>query len=64
MKAKIPGNTVGKFDEAVEYVFGKLDARPKYVVTIVNHMSGVGSKTARHWGADRKDEGQPQSRRP
>ncbi|MEZ0319493.1 MAG: DUF1512 domain-containing protein [Pyrobaculum sp.] len=45
MKAKGPGSTVGKLDEAVEYVFNTLKARPKYIVTVDAALRLEGEKT-------------------
>ncbi|WP_333639070.1 DUF1512 domain-containing protein [Pyrobaculum aerophilum] len=45
IKAKGPGSTVGRLDEAVEYVFQRLDARPKYIVTIDAALRLEGERT-------------------
>ncbi|MFN7106236.1 MAG: DUF1512 family protein, partial [Pyrobaculum sp.] len=45
IKAEGPGSTVGRLDEAVEYVFNKVGAMPKYVVTIDAALRLEGEKT-------------------
>ncbi|MGC8583799.1 MAG: DUF1512 domain-containing protein [Thermoproteus sp.] len=45
VKAKGPGSTVGRPDEGVEYVFEKLGARPKYVITVDAALKLEGEKT-------------------
>lgn len=45
IKAMGPGSTVGRLDEAVEYVFGKLGVRPKYIVTIDAALRLEGERT-------------------
>ncbi|MEM1598356.1 MAG: DUF1512 domain-containing protein [Pyrobaculum sp.] len=45
IKARGPGSTVGKLDEAVEYVFNTLKARPKYIVTVDAALRLEGEKT-------------------
>ncbi|MEM0370393.1 MAG: DUF1512 family protein [Pyrobaculum sp.] len=45
IKAKGPGSTVGRLDEAVNYVFETLQIRPKYIVTIDAALRLEGEKT-------------------
>jgi hypothetical protein len=45
IKAEGPGSTVGRLDEAVEYVFNKLNAKPKYIVTVDAALRLEGEKT-------------------
>ncbi|ACB39534.1 DUF1512 domain-containing protein [Pyrobaculum neutrophilum] len=45
IKAEGPGSTVGRLDEAVEYVFGELKAKPKYIVTVDAALRLEGEKT-------------------
>ncbi len=45
IKALGPGSTVGRLDEAVEYVFGQLKSTPKYIVTIDAALRLEGEKT-------------------
>jgi hypothetical protein len=45
IKAEGPGSTVGRLDEAVEYVFNKLNAKPKYIVTVDAALRLEGERT-------------------
>ncbi|MFP3250404.1 MAG: DUF1512 domain-containing protein [Thermoproteus sp.] len=45
VKAKGPGSTVGRPDEGVEYVFEKLGAKPKYIITVDAALKLEGEKT-------------------
>jgi hypothetical protein len=45
IKARGPGSTVGRLDDAVEYVFQKLGAKPKYIVSIDAALRLEGEKT-------------------
>lgn len=45
IKAEGPGSTVGRLDEAVEYVFNKLNAKPKYIITVDAALRLEGEKT-------------------
>ncbi|ABL88719.1 Protein of unknown function DUF1512 [Pyrobaculum islandicum DSM 4184] len=45
IKAEGPGSTVGRLDEAVEYVFEKLKAAPKYIITVDAALRLEGEKT-------------------
>ena len=45
VKARGPGSTVGRLDEAVEYVFNTLKATPKYIITVDAALRLEGEKT-------------------
>jgi hypothetical protein len=45
IKAEGPGSTVGRLDEAVEYVFNKLNVKPKYIITVDAALRLEGEKT-------------------
>jgi hypothetical protein len=45
IKAEGPGSTVGRLDEAVEYVFNKLNIKPKYIITVDATLRLEGERT-------------------
>jgi len=45
VKARGPGSTVGRLDEAVEYVFNTLKAAPKYIITVDAALRLEGERT-------------------